>query len=366
MNVAMVKASDLCYNRTHLFPVSVFSTPATLAFKDVKTADALRPDPYPVHPSPKRTREAPVPLNIQAKEGWGAERPKETAMKNASFFSSNSYQVLEGLAEPSLELTLVHVGIEECKPFHIVSEPRSEYIIHFVLSGAGFYSTGGSTWPLRDGQMFLIYPHTELVYGSEANNPWTYCWIGFKGVRAESVLKRCGFSRSSLVRPLAAPQEALSCIQEILSRRSLAPSDMLAREASMIRLFSLLAREYEDFSGDRGLETDSPDALYARLGREYIKEIYMHHSVTVEDIASHIGITRARLNRAFQKELKTSVQQYLIECRLRHAASLLKDTLLPVKEITWQSGYSDQLVFSAAFKKKYGLSPTAYRAGESG
>ena len=92
----------------------------------------------------------------------------------------------------------------------------------------------------------------------------------------------------------------------------------------------------------------------------------MHHSVSVEDIAAHIGVTRARLNRAFQKELRTSVQQYLIECRLRHAASLLKETSLSVKEITWQSGYSDQLVFSAAFKKRFGLSPTAYRTEEAG
>ena len=288
------------------------------------------------------------------------------AMKNATYFSSNSCQVLEGLAEPTLELMTVHAGIEECKPYHIVSEPRSEYILHFVLSGAGFYSVGGNTWPLGAGQMFLIYPQTELVYGSEANDPWTYCWIGFRGTRTESVLKRCGFSRSSLVRPLSEPQEALSCIQEILSHRSLAASDMLAREASMIRLFSLLAREYEASTVNRGLESDSPDTLYARLGREYIQEIYMHHSVSVEDIAAHIGVTRARLNRAFQKELRTSVQQYLIECRLRHAASLLKETPLSVKEITWQSGYSDQLVFSAAFKKRFGLSPTAYRTGESG
>ena len=284
-------------------------------------------------------------------------------MKNATYFSSNTHQVLEGVAEPALELMTVHAGVEECKPFHIVSEPRSEYIIHFILSGAGFYSAGGSTWPLRAGQMFLIYPHTEIVYGSEANDPWTYCWIGFRGVRAESVLKKCGFSRNTLIRSLTNVQDVFSCIQEILSRRSLAASDMLARESGMIRLFSLLAREYEDSTGDRGMETDSPDALYARLGREYIKDIFMHHSVSVEDIAAHIGVTRARLNRAFQKELQTSVQQYLIECRLRHAASLLKETPLSVKEITWQSGYNDQLVFSAAFKKKYGLSPTAYRSG---
>ena len=39
-------------------------------------------------------------------------------MKVAAYSSTSSFQVLEGLAEPSLELSVMHVGIEECKPFH--------------------------------------------------------------------------------------------------------------------------------------------------------------------------------------------------------------------------------------------------------
>ena len=286
-------------------------------------------------------------------------------MKNAAFFSSSSYRVLEGLVEPSLELTLVHVGTEDCKPFHIVSVPRTEYILHFVLSGAGFYSARDKTHALHAGQMFLIRPGEPIVYGSDSNHPWSYAWIGFQGVRAETILRKCGFTRDQLVLPLKETDQVLACIENIITRRSLSASDTLAREACMIHLFSLLAAEYEKTSG--GLEftrTESPDVLYAELGRAYIKEMYMHSSITVEDVASHIGISRTTLNRAFQKELKRSAQQYLIACRMRHAASFLRDTSLSVKEITSRSGYSDQLVFSAAFKKYYGLSPTAYRTSE--
>ena len=283
-------------------------------------------------------------------------------MQNASFFSSNSYKVLEGLVEPSLELTLVHVGTEQCKPFHVVSDPRSEYIIHFVLSGAGFYSAHGSTWSLQAGQMFLIRPGEKIVYGSDSNNPWSYAWIGFQGVRTESILRKCGFTQDQLVLPLSDPQAALDCIEEILNRRSLAASDTLAREASMIRLLSLLTEKFEKATGNLGIVVaSSTDATYAELGAGYIKEMYMHHRIGVEDVAGHIGISRARLNRAFQKVFRTSVQQYLIEKRMRQAAHLLRETSLPVKDITWQSGYSDQLAFSAAFKKHFGVSPSAYR-----
>lgn len=283
-------------------------------------------------------------------------------MRKATFYDGNSHQVLEGLAEPSLELTLVHVGTEECKPFHVISDPRTEYIIHFVLSGAGFYSANGSTWPLKYGQMFLIYPGKPIVYGSERNNPWSYAWIGFNGIRAENVLKQCGFSRNDLVLPLKDPNAVLACIQEIMEHRSLAASDVLSREASMLRLFSLLAREHEEEAGSGVELLASGDGIYVRLACEHIKEMYMHGSFGVESIASHIGIPRARLNRAFQKELKTSVQQYLMDFRMRQASALLRDSPLSIKEIASKVGYNDQLVFSRAFKNKYGMSPKAYRA----
>ena len=269
----------------------------------------------------------------------------------------------DGTAGTCGNIRPVYCGIEECRPDHSFGPfTREEYLIHFVLDGCGVFRTPEDRFRIEAGQMFLIYPGTETLYRADHIRPWSYCWIGFKGLRTEPVLKRCGFSRGNLIQPLLHPREVLACIQEILSRRTLAASDMLARESSMIRLFSILARDYEDATGDLGLESDSRDALYARLGREYIRGVYMHSSLTVEDIAAHIGVTRARLNRAFQKEMGTSIQQYLIECRLCQAASLLRKTSLSVKEITWQCGYSDQLVFSAAFKKKYGLSPTTYRA----
>ena len=65
---------------------------------------------------------------------------------------------LEDFSETSMEITLVHVGKEECRPYHGVSAIRDEYIIHFILSGDGFYSANGNTWSLGPGQMFLIRP----------------------------------------------------------------------------------------------------------------------------------------------------------------------------------------------------------------
>jgi len=283
-------------------------------------------------------------------------------MKVAAYSSTSSFQVLEGLAEPSLELSVMHVGIEECKPFHTCSDPRHEYILHFVISGKGFYSARGTTAALGAGQMFLIVPEEPIVYGSDRFDPWTYAWIGFKGERAANILKKCGFVGNTLTRKISCTEDIVRCIREILDHQSFAASDLLFRESCMIRLFSLLAKDYEVTTDDIGFNPAiSRDSVYAELGTAFIREMYMHPVIGVEEVAAHIGITRARLNRAFQNELNISVQQYMINCRMRHASRLLLTTGLSIKEIAAQSGYSDQLVFSSAFKKKFGVSPKLYR-----
>ena len=47
--------------------------------------------------------------------------------------------------------------------------------------------------------------------------------------------------------------------------------------------------------------------------------------------------------------------------KMHKAASLLVSTSLSVKEIANNVGYEDQLVFSKAFKKKFGMSPKNYK-----
>ena len=98
-------------------------------------------------------------------------------MPNVKYTDSATFRCLENLKEGSLDISLIHTGKEHCSPGHICSIPRDEFIIHFVLDGAGFYSAGGQTWSLTPGQMFIIYPNEPITYGADETYPWTYAWI---------------------------------------------------------------------------------------------------------------------------------------------------------------------------------------------
>ena len=271
---------------------------------------------------------------------------------------------MEDLSETSTEITLVHVGKEACKPYHAFSGIRDEYILHFILSGNGFYSVNKKTWSLSAGQMFLIYPEEPVVYCADKTNPWTYIWIGFKGLGANTVIKNCGFSKNNPVLPAPALEEYIGCIDDLFDHNSMSFSNGLYRESSLLRLFAILANHHAD-PALRDTQQEYSDNAYINSAIDYINKMYMQN-ISVSEIADSIGISRAYLNHIFQQEFNVSVQNYLIDFRMNKSANLLASTTLSIKEISNQVGYNDPLVFSKAFKKKFEMSPKSYRTYKAG
>jgi len=162
-------------------------------------------------------------------------------MQNVKYISGDNFQYLENERDSSMELVLVNMGKEVCKPYHAVSAYREEYIIHFIISGTGFFSAGGRTWTLTPGQMFLIYPNEPIVYCPDKNDPWIYAWIGFRGLRADSILKKCGFSHERLVLPAPPPEEYMGCFDEFFNHITPDYANSLYRESLLLKLLSILA-----------------------------------------------------------------------------------------------------------------------------
>lgn len=93
---------------------------------------------------------------------------------------------------------------------------------------------------------------------------------------------------------------------------------------------------------------------------EFIQNNYCY-PIRVSDAADYVCINRSYLYTLFRRELGVSPQEYLANCRLTHAAELLVLTDFSVESVAFSCGYGNALVFSKAFKAKYGASPSQYR-----
>lgn len=92
---------------------------------------------------------------------------------------------------------------------------------------------------------------------------------------------------------------------------------------------------------------------------EYIKENYQ--SVGVAELAKMLHLSERMFRKIFSAETGSSPNTYIQKIRLGKAKEFLKDSSLSVGDISDMLGYSNQFHFCLAFKKAFGLSPSAYR-----
>lgn len=84
--------------------------------------------------------------------------------------------------------------------------------------------------------------------------------------------------------------------------------------------------------------------------------------LTLGQIARKCGLNRTKLTRGFRELYRCSIAEALAEKRLGEARRQLLSTDLPVGIIGYRSGYSNNASFTRAFGRRFGISPTDYRA----
>ena len=112
-------------------------------------------------------------------------------------------------------------------------------------------------------------------------------------------------------------------------------------------------------AGDSDLsQADSRRLLEARrlIDEQWGRKLSLH------DIAACCGLNREKLTRGFRKMFDCSVAEALAERRLSEASRMLVTTDLPVSSIGYENGYLNNASFARAFGRRFGLSPSDYRA----
>ncbi|MEK9196754.1 helix-turn-helix transcriptional regulator [Ureibacillus sp. FSL E2-3493] len=82
--------------------------------------------------------------------------------------------------------------------------------------------------------------------------------------------------------------------------------------------------------------------------------------ITIQEIASQLGIERRRFAYLFERHTGLSPIQYLTEIRIRRAKVLLQSGY-SVAEVAEKVGYVDHFYFSRVFKKQTGMSPSKFK-----
>ena len=96
--------------------------------------------------------------------------------------------------------------------------------------------------------------------------------------------------------------------------------------------------------------------------KKYIEE-HFKDPIKLSDIAFAVNLSPNYLHTRFRNEVGITPREYLIDCRLKKACELLSTTSKQISEIAGKCGFCNQQYLTLLFKKKYNITPIAYRKG---
>ncbi len=234
------------------------------------------------------------------------------------------------------ELNPLSCGMHACHAGHCAYGMRTYYMIHYVNEGKGTVYTDEKNFTVTKGMMFLIRPYEPVRYVADENEPWNYTFILFNGELAEKL--------DNVERVKYISAEPFEIIEKIYNRKD------TKEEMATAALYMIFAE----------LLSGAPQRpLHVERALNIINVSFHKNTLSVENIASDIGIDRRYLARIFKANIGMTVQEYIIKTRMENAKKILTNGIT-VSETASLVGYSDSFNFSKTFKKHVGISPKQY------
>ena len=260
------------------------------------------------------------------------------------------------------EMIVLFSGEGRPKELHNTGPGIHDYfLLHTVLSGYGFFSLNGKHYRCGAGDTFLIFPGALFQYTADEREPWHYVWAAFLGHRCEPLLHQLGWS---VERPVmrGAGRKTFSLYRKLrraLHRPARAALADLEAEALLRLLLHEIAKANLALLPDDSAAAESPPQQVVTQAMRWL-ELQFDRPISIGQLSKSLGYHRTHLSKLFKQTVGLSPMQYLMQLRLERAKTLL-DSRFTVEQVASSVGFSDPLHFSKQFRKRYGMSPTAYR-----
>lgn len=108
-----------------------------------------------------------------------------------------------------------------------------------------------------------------------------------------------------------------------------------------------------------------PDPLLAQL-KAVLAKRYTDENFGVPELCQASGISRGHLHRRLAALTGESASVFIRNYRLDQACLLLRTSRLTVAEVAYQTGFGEPGYFSKVFAERFGIPPSAFRAGGNG
>lgn len=251
------------------------------------------------------------------------------------------------------------LNVYNCGSQDIEQERRDRpdhYILYYVNKGRGTINIRHISYKVEAGQGFVVFPGVETIFQSHYKDTMNVTWIAFCGYLVDRYLSRANLSVYDPVFNDNESHEAGNLFAAMLSAAQQFPNRYCK---IMAQLYSIIGFLIDNAMPESKIGTTTPE-FYLMRALDFIDRNYFEN-ITIEDIASSVGISRKTLSTVFSSLTGFSPKDYLIYYRISKAVDLLRDRNLSLEMIASSTGYNDQYYFSKQFKQNVGMTPSLCR-----
>ena len=215
---------------------------------------------------------------------------------------------------------------------------RSYWLLHYVVSGFGYFEREGKIHKIGPGDIFVIPPYIETYYYADEEKPWYYVWVGFT---TDMVLPE------EFNLPVLRYSGVGEIFEEMRHCSGMENGKSAFLSGCVWKLISLM------------LEHGKQSADYVEKALNCMRSEYMN-GIDVADIADRLNLNRRYFSTLFSKSIGIPPEKYLMNLRLERSAELMVDYGESPSTAAFSVGYSDIYHFSKIFKQHFGCSPRQY------
>lgn len=225
--------------------------------------------------------------------------------------------------------------------------------VGFLETGESVVQVEGKDYPVKAGDLFVIFPNLIHSYVSSKNTEGHIAILTLEDLSPFSQTLSESLPSSPILERAFWNESDLKDVFLLAQKNSPLWEKEIRKGYSRViagKLLSLLSLQKR--------ENVTKSAL-----REILNYLSSHsgENLTRKSIARALGFSESTVSHAFSQGLKTSLPAYLNGLRLEEGATLLRESTLSVTEISESVGFGSLRSFNRAFRENFGISPTQYR-----
>lgn len=221
----------------------------------------------------------------------------------------------------------------------------------FVLRGGGTAYCDGKRYTLTANSFFLTFPNQVHHYIECTDGDYILLILKPYHLLGNHEIYAKGYPTCAL-QQVDADSTAITLLQTALREYNDSGSDLLL-QAILTAFFEKLINHYDIARG-----YVSGDTVWRIL--QYCSE-HFKEDISVTDLAEALGISTSTVSHIFGQRLGIRFNDHIHTLRLSEAAQLLHNRHYSVTDVSSMTGFSTIRTFNRAFRKQYGMSPSAYR-----